>query len=154
MARPRNLNEVLIGVFLILVSICTLAMAWRLSTRTDVGLGPGFVPKTLAVALLAMGVFMAGHGLRWGEQEEPEPWRLRPVALVLGGLVFFGATIESLGLVVAITGLVLISCAANEEARVGETLALAAGAVVVSALVFVKGLGLQILLVPAMFGVL
>ncbi|HSV82991.1 MAG TPA: tripartite tricarboxylate transporter TctB family protein [Ramlibacter sp.] len=153
MSRPRNLNEVLTGVFLILVAICAFVLAWPLSSRTDVGMGPGFLPKTLATVLLAMGAAMAGHGLRWGEPEAPEPWHLRPIVLVLGSVAFFAASIESLGLVVALTGLVLIACAANSEARVGETLALAAGSVVVSALVFVKALGLQLALWPKLPGV-
>lgn len=153
MARFRNLNEVLTGIFLILVAICALVLAWPLSGRTDLGMGPGFVPKTLAVVLLAIGAFLAIHGLRWGDPEVPEPWRLRPVVLVLGSVAFFGATIESLGLVVALTGLVLLARAANAEARLGETVALAAGSVIVSALVFVKGLGLQIPLWPTLPGV-
>lgn len=141
------------GVFLILVAISAFVLAWPLSSKTDVGMGPGFLPKVLAGILLAMGSAMAVHGLRWGEAETSDPWHLRPLVLVLGAVAFFGATIESMGLVVALTGLVLIGCAANSEARLVETLVLAVGSVVFSALVFVKALGLQIPLWPTWAGV-
>jgi hypothetical protein len=151
--RPRNLNDVLAGAFLILVALAALVLAWPLTSGTDVGLGPGFVPKTLAVVLLSMGALMMVHGMRWGDAETPEPWHVRPVVLVLGSVSFLAVTIESFGMVVALTGLVLISCVANSEARLWETLALAAAAVVASALVFVKALGLQIPVWPAPPGV-
>jgi hypothetical protein len=147
------MNGVLIGAFLVLVALAALVLAWPLSSRSDVGLGPGFAPKMLAVVLLAMGTLMTVHGICWGAAEAPEPWHVRPVVLVLGSVAFFAATIESFGMVVALTGLVLISCVANSEARLWETLALAAAAVVASALVFVKALGLQIPVWPAPPGV-
>jgi hypothetical protein len=153
MMRPRNLNEMLTGAFLVAVALAALILAWPLSSRTDIGLGPGFVPKTLAVVLLAMGALMIVHGKRWGDAETPDPWHLRPVILVLASVAFFAATIESFGMVVALAGLVLIAGVANSEARLWETLALAAVAVVASALVFVKALGLQIPIWPVLLGV-
>ncbi len=153
MAGQRNFNEIFTGVFLILVAIGAFVLAWPLSSRTDIGVGPDFLPKTLSGLLILLGAALVVQGLRVPSPQASEPWRLRPVALVLGSVAFFGATIESFGLVVSLTGLVLISCAANPEARLRETLALAAGTVVVSALLFLKGLGLQIPLWPVFLGV-
>ena len=150
MERPRNLNEVMTGTFMVLVALTSFYLTWSLSSRTDIGLGPGYVPKMLAGALLLMGVGMIVHGLRWGEPEGVDPWHLRPLVLVLGSVAFFAATIERLGLVVAVTGLVLLSCAANREARVHETILLAVGSVLASLLLFVKALGLQIPVLPPM----
>lgn len=147
MDRIKNMNEVLTGVFLILVALLAFYLAWPLSSSTEVGLGPGYVPKMFAFMQLGLGALMIGNGFLQ-EGEASEPWHLRPLVLVLASVAFFAMTIERMGLVVALTGLVLISCAANRETKFYEAVALAIGSVVVSALLFVKALGLTILLWP------
>ena len=147
MDRIKNMNGVLTGIFLILVALLAFYLAWPLSSKTEVGLGPGYVPKMFAFIQLALGALMIVDGfLEAGEAYES--WHLRPLVLVLSSVAFFAMTIERMGLVVALTGLVLISCAANRGTRFYEALALAVGAVVVSALLFVKALGLSIALWP------
>jgi putative tricarboxylic transport membrane protein len=147
MDRIKNMNGVLTGSFLILVALLAFYLAWPLSSKTEVGLGPGYVPKMFAFIQLALGALMIVDGfLEAGEAHES--WHLRPLVLVLSSVAFFAMTIERMGLVVALTGLVLISCAANRGTRFYEALALAVGAVVVSALLFVKALGLSIALWP------
>jgi putative tricarboxylic transport membrane protein len=141
------MNGVLTGVFLILVALLAFYLAWPLSSTTEVGLGPGYVPKMFAIMLLALGALLIGDGFV-EEGEAPERWHWRPLVLVLGSVAFFALTIERMGLVVALTGLVLISCAANRETKFYEAVALAIGSVVVSALLFVKALGLSIPMWP------
>jgi putative tricarboxylic transport membrane protein len=147
MQRIKNLNGVLTGTFLILVALFGFYLAWPLSSTSEVGLGPGYVPKLFAILQLVLGALLVADGL-FEEGEAPEPWRLRPLLLVLASVAFFAMTIQRLGLVVALTGLVLISCAAHRETTFREALALAAGSVVVSALLFVKALGLVIPMWP------
>ena len=67
----------------------------------------------------------------------------------LAAIAFFGVTIERMGLVIALTGLVLIACAANRGTKFHEALALAFGSAVLSALLFVKALGLSIPIWPS-----
>lgn len=147
MQRIRNFNEVLTGIFLVLVALLGFYLSWPLSSSTEVGLGPGFVPKMFALLLLAFGAVMIVHGfLEAGEASEP--WHLRPLALTLGSIAFFAATIDRMGLVVALTGLVLIGCLANRGTTFYEALALAFGSVVVAVLLFVKALGLSMRIWP------
>jgi hypothetical protein len=68
--------------------------------------------------------------------------------MVLVAIAFFTLTIERMGLVISVVGLVLIACSANRETRMRETFALAAGAAAFSALLFVKALGLSIPMWP------
>ena len=68
---------------------------------------------------------------------------------MLLAIVWFGVTIESMGLVVAVVGLILISCTANKGTSFFEALALAVGSALFSVLVFVKALGLVIPVWPA-----
>jgi hypothetical protein len=149
--RIRNIGDVLLGAFIILTAIVALWLVWNLSSSAAVGLGPGYIPKLLAVILIGLGLAVALQGfLSPGEKEAP--WQLRPLALILASIAFFALTIERLGLVVALTGLVLIGCAANRDTKITEALALALGTVVFSVLVFVHGLGQTMLVWPPIWG--
>lgn len=147
MHRFQNPNQALTGTFLILVALLAFYLAWPLSSKTEVGLGPGFVPKAFAVVQLVLGAIMVVAAcLVPGEASEP--WQLRPLVLVLASVAFFAISIERMGLVISVTGLVLISCAANRGTTWREALALAAGSAIVSVLLFVKLLGLTITVWP------
>ena len=142
----------LTGIFLILVALLALYVSWPLSSKSEVGLGPGYAPKMFALIQLVLGAVMLVHGfLQPGEA--PEPWHLRPLVLILGSVAFFAISIERLGLVIALVGLVLIGCAANRGTKFREALALAIGSAVFSWLVFVKALGLTIRMWPSIPGV-
>ena len=145
------MNGVLTGVFLILVALFAIYLAWPLSSGTEVGLGPGYMPKALALIQIGLGVTMITNGFVEAG-EAPEAWHLRPLLLVLGSVAFFAVSIERLGFVVALTGLVLIGCAANKETKWHEAVALAIGSVLFSVLVFVKGLGLTLRMWPSIPG--
>jgi len=152
MNHIKDMNEVMTGIFLILVALLAFYLAWPLSSTTDVGLGPGYVPKMFAVIQFAIGAIMIVNGFVQAG-EATESLHLRPLVLILAAIAFFAMTIERMGLAVALTGLVLIGCAANRGTKVHEALALAFGSVVVSALLFVKGLGLSIAIwPPALWG--
>lgn len=148
MQRIKDMNQVLTGVFLILVALLAFYLSWPLSSKTEVGLGPGFVPKLFALVQLVIGAIMIVTGcLQSGDPTEA--WHLRPLFFVLGSVAFFAFTIERMGLVIALTGLVLISCLAHRGTTWREALALAAGSVIVSVILFVKLLGLSIALWPS-----
>lgn len=145
--RIKSPNEVFTGVFLIAVALLALYLARSLSRGTEVGLGPGFVPYMFAFMQLGLGLILLVHGMT-REGPDPEAWHLRPLVLVLASVAFFAMTIQRMGLVIALSGLIFISCAAHRGTKLREALALAVGSVVVSALVFVKALGLTIPLWP------
>jgi putative tricarboxylic transport membrane protein len=151
MHRIKDLNVVLTGVFLILVALLAFYLLSPLSTKTDVGLGPGFVPKMFAFMQLGLGALMIFAG--FVQEGEPSgPWHLRPLLLILASVAFFAISIERMGLIIAVTGLVLISCAANRGTTWREAVLLAVGSAAFSALLFVKLLGLTIALWPALPG--
>ena len=147
MPRIKNRNDVLAGGFLILVALLAFYLAWPLGRSSTVGLGPGYVPKALAGMLLIFGLVIALGGLLV-EGEAREPWFPRPLLLILSSIVYFAVTIEGLGLVIALFGLVHIACAANRDTRLHEAALLALGSVVFSVLLFVKALGLPLRLWP------
>jgi len=146
MRQIKNLNQFSTGIFLILVSFLAFYLAWPLSSITDVGVGPGFVPKMFAVVQFGLGAMLVLNGIL-EEGEKPGSWRLRPL-IVLAAIAFFGVSIDSMGLIVSLAGLVLIACTAHRGTRFREALALAFGSAVLSALLFVKLLGLSIPIWP------
>lgn len=152
MQRVRSMNELLTGVFLILVALLAFYLASPLSSLTEVGLGPGYVPKMFASIQLGLGLILVLGGLL-KQGEALESWQMRPLLLILASIVFFAISIERLGLVLAVTGLVLISCAANRGTTFREAVILALSSAAVSALLFVKLLGLSIAVwPPTLFG--
>ena len=65
-------------------------------------MGPGYFPLVLAGALAALGVAIVVKGVTAAAAETPigpVPWR--GAILILAALVFFGATVRGLGLVLA-----------------------------------------------------
>ena len=147
MHRIKNMNEVLTGIFLILVALLAFYLSWPLSSGTQIGLGPGFIPRLFALIQLVIGVVLIGSGLMTAG-EPADAWQLRPLLLILASITFFAVSIERLGMVIAVVGLVLISCAANRGTTFKEAVILAAGSAAVSAFLFVKLLGLTIAVWP------
>lgn len=144
----KDLNAALIGVFLILSAIFGILLAWPLSANTDVGIGPGYVPRMLGIVQIVLGgLIVRSSFVSYGEA--PEAWHLRPPLFVLGAVTFFAFTIERLGLVISLAGLIALSCQANRETTFVETVSLVAGATLFSVVVFVKALGLSIELWPS-----
>jgi putative tricarboxylic transport membrane protein len=88
--------------------------------------------------------------IRPGTVIEPFHWRL--LLVVTGSTVVFGLLVRGAGLSVAVPVLVLATAAASVYFRWRTALVLAAGLTVLSALLFVKGLGLPIPLIGPWFG--
>ena len=110
-------------------------------------MGPGFVPKLLCWLLVAAGVVIATVGLvRRGPGMDR--WQLRPLAFVLVSVLVFAALIERAGLLPATIGLVLVSAAGSVETRWLEAVILSAALAGAAVLVFVRGLGLPMQLLP------
>jgi hypothetical protein len=148
MAKIRDAKSVFTGTFLVLVAILGFYLVYPLSNFTEVGLGPGFTPRAFAAIQLAIGAAVIASGfVRNGEPTEP--WQFRPL-LIIVAIIFFGLAIETMGLAIALFGLVLIACSANRGTKLTEALYLAAGTVVFSIIVFVKALGLSIPLWPSL----
>ena len=137
----RTDKDILSGIFFIALGAFGLWVGWDYAFGTAARMGPGFVPKFLCWLLIVTGTGIAAAGLiRRGPGMER--WDLRPLTLVLAGVLVFGALIERSGLVAATVGLVLVGAAASAETRWVETLLLSAALAGASILIFVRGLGL------------
>ena len=136
---------------MIAVALFAFWQAADLPIGTLGGMGPGMLPKSLAVlfgllgALLVLGsVFEAGPPL--------ERWSIRGPVLVALAIVAFGLTVRPLGLVVAGPVAIVIAALASEEVRWVETIVVGVLMTAICVGLFKFALGLPIPLAPWLMG--
>jgi hypothetical protein len=113
--------------------------------------GPAYFPFGLGLLTALLGVFEivkalvvdADDGGRIGA------WPLKQMAIILAGVVLFGLLLPRLGLVVALPVLILVASLPSGEFHWGEVIINVVVLTIFSWLVFVKGLGLTIPILPS-----
>jgi Tripartite tricarboxylate transporter TctB family len=140
---------------IVLAAIGVIAL---FSTRAlDVGLlsdiGPALIPRTLAVLLLMLGVAITVVGLRAGSSGEAlEVWKLRPLVCILGGIVLFGLTVRTIGIVFAAPLALMVAGFATPETKWRELSIFVVALTLFCSVLFRLVLGLPIPLAPWVFG--
>lgn len=114
-------------------------------------MGPAYFPTLLGGMMAVVGglVFFRSFILK-GEKVAAFPLRL--IFFITLALLVFGYLLKPIGLVLALLLLVVISAFAGHEFRLKEALLLTFVLIVLSVLVFVKGLGLPFPLWPGFLG--
>ena len=108
-------------------------------------MGPGYFPLLLAGALAVLGVAILIKGVTAAAADSPVgvvPWR--GALFLLGALVYFGATVRGLGLVLALFGTALLSALASRHNARLAAVAIAAALTVACVAVFHYGLGVAV----------
>jgi len=118
------------------------------STNYELGtparMGPGYFPMMLGILLAILGVIISWQSFaKTSEKTEIAPTGWREILLILASVAVFGFTLPSLGMVVAVTLMILISSVAAYDFVWKETLISVVVLLILSYLVFVKGLELQ-----------
>ncbi|MFM8665509.1 MAG: tripartite tricarboxylate transporter TctB family protein [Betaproteobacteria bacterium] len=113
--------------------------------------GPGYFPFGLGVILALLGAFILFEALTI-ETEDGEPvgdiaWK--PLLVILSSVALFGLMLPLVGMFISLPVLVIFSSWASQEFTWKGTLASAVFLTAFSWLVFIKGLGLTIPLLPA-----
>jgi putative tricarboxylic transport membrane protein len=147
MPHVKNLNDVLVGITLVAIATFALILAWPLNPGTMATMGPGFFPRLLAFIEIALGLAIILQGFA-EEGEVFERWFPRQMFFVLASILFFGLAIFQLGVIIAVSGTVLIACLAHRGTRFHEAALLAVGMAVFVVLVFPIALGLPMQIVP------
>ena len=144
MTRSRiDLQDLLFGLFLVAVATGTLVATRNLAVGHAADMGPGYMPRVVALALMGFGLFFSGRGLmrtRLGIA----PVQLRPLLAILASVGVFALTAERLGLAIASVLAVILASFATREGRLVETVAFAVVLSGAAVLLFVKVLGLPI----------
>ena len=140
--RPR---DVVGGVVIMAIGTGFLLVGQELDFGTSFRMGPGYFPTILSIILILMGAALALLALRQPAEEHGFggiPWR--GVVLVIGGTIFFGFALRSLGFIPVLFLLVFATAWASNYARWRTVLPLALGMTLFCWLVFIRGLGLPL----------
>lgn len=149
------------GIFLIVFAAIGFFGAWELKFGQLRGIGPGLMPKVMAVLLAAFGVLLIVTSLIT-RGSLLERWSIRGPFFVLGAVLLFAATIRGfdfgvlkmppLGLVVAGPLAVMVSAFADHETRWSEVLIFAIAITAVCIGMFKYILKLPIPIAPWLLG--
>ena len=145
MELQKSRKDILSGLIFLGFGAAFAITALGYPMGTALRMGAGFFPFVLGLILCGFGAAVILKGFaNSGPAEDlgTIPWR--GAALILGALVFFGATVRGLGLAPTLFVTVLASGLASRTLSVVAALALAAGMTVVCYLIFVRGLGVTV----------
>jgi len=144
MTRSRvDLQDLLFGLFLVAVAAGTLVATRKLTVGHAADMGPGYMPRVVALALLTFGLFFSGRGL-FRMRLGIAPVQLRPLLAILASVGVFALTAERLGLAIASVVTVMLASFATREGRLVETVLFTVVLSGAAVLLFVKVLGLPI----------
>lgn len=139
------------GLVIIAVAIFAFWQGSDLPIGSLEGMGPGMLPRGLAVALGLLGALLAVNAA-FEHGPAMDRWSLRGPVLVLGAMLAFGIAVRPLGLVVAGPLAIIVGAFASDEVRWGETLVFGALMTVFCIGLFKLALGLPIPLAPWLLG--
>lgn len=150
------------GLFLIAIGLGALWASSGLGMGTLRAMGPGMLPKSLAVMVAGLGALLLLTSLRV-QGPRLESWTLRGLFFVILGACLFalvirgaslpgGFKLPSLGLIVAGPLVAIVAAFASPETRLREVLIFAAVMTTLCALLFKYTLGLPIPLAPWLLG--
>ena len=137
------------GLAVIAVAVFAYWLARKLPSGAAGGMGPGALPKGLALLLGALGLALLANAFNG---EPAARWTIRAPLFVLGALVLFGATVRPLGLAVAGPLAIAAAAFASSEARWRETLIYGLAMTAFCVALFKFALGLPIPLAPWLLG--
>lgn len=144
MLAKFSLRELLAGGIFVLAGAYFALEALNYEVGTAFRMGPGFMPLLLGAVLAMLGIGVAASGWQKPDTEKPLPPSWRGIALIIGVVIFFGATIRGLGFVpVVFIGAFAAAMASRLNSPLFAAL-LAAGLTVLCTAIFVIGLGMTV----------
>lgn len=135
------------GGFLILLAIVALTETRNLSQGTAEDMGPGYVPRALAIIIMVFGIVIAGRGIFARHRPLPAI-KLRPILSVLLSLAIFALLLPRGGLALATLATMACSTFATADYKWRESVIFALIITAFTILLFVYGLGLPLSIWP------
>jgi hypothetical protein len=160
--RIRSTQDFAGGLFMIALAGLALFLARDLPLGSLRQIGPGMLPKSIAVICAALGALLSVNALRY-KGERLSGWSWRGVFFVLGAAIVFGLTIRGfeigplkvpqLGMLVSGPLVVFIAGLAADDVRIKELAIFAVAMTTACALLFKYALSLPIPLAPWLLGI-
>lgn len=148
MQQPiKGASDFYAGLMFVAFGLLALYLSRDFPMGTASRMGPGYFPTILGVVICALGggVMLRGFLVRG---ESPRNFALVQAALVLAAIALFAWTVESFGIVVAVTAVVVVSSLASGTSRWFEVLLLALLMVGLAVGLFTYGLDLPFKIWP------
>lgn len=131
------------GVIFLVVGLSAVLIGRDYSMGSAARMGPAYFPSVLGGLLTLIGALAVFRSLR-KQGEAIEKFHLKELAIVLGGVVLFGALVRGAGLAPAAVVLIVISAYASPSFKWKEALLLGVAMAGFAVLVFIKLLGLPL----------
>lgn len=147
MASIRNPKNFWSGALFIVLGIAALIIGSRYALGTAARMGPGYFPRILGMLLIFLGGVLAVQAMRIPGPPMPR-FRWRPLVVVLGSVVLFGAIVRFVGVALSTVILIVFASAASHEFRPRESLVVGVLLAAMAVGVFVIGLQLQLPIWP------
>jgi hypothetical protein len=149
--RIKSLKDFWAGLMFIVFGLFFMIGAGNYELGSAARMGPAYFPTMLGGLLAVIGgvVFFQSFGVSGGKVAAI-PVRL--LLFITVALLLFGYLLKPFGLVLALALLVFVSAFAGHEFKLREVLVLALALILLSVLVFVKGLGQPFPLWPKFLG--
>ena len=144
--KVKSQRDFAAGLMFLVVGIAFAIGATNYTFGSSAKPGAGYFPLLLGVILAVLGALVLFKALTI-ESEGGDPigaiaWK--PLLLILGAVVVFGATLPRLGMAVAVPLLIIVSSLGGDEVHWKAVVITSVVLTLGSWLVFVKGLGLTI----------
>lgn len=145
--RRLDWKDLLFGLFLIAVAAIALVATRHLTVGSPANMGPGFMPRTIALALLAFGLWYSGRAVL---RPHLGIARIapRPLLAIIASVAVFALTANRLGLAISSFLAIIVASLATREGRPVETVLFAIALSAAAVLLFVKVLALPVPIWP------
>lgn len=140
----RNQRDFWAGVMFIVIGGAFAVLSLQYQVGTAAKMGPGYFPMVLGILMALLGVIVGLTGLSMKApvvKLSPVGWR--ELFLVLLSVALFAGLLNTMGVIVALIVLVLVSSLASHEFNLKTTVLAAVVLCVMCWAVFVYGLELQ-----------
>lgn len=143
MSKRIDWPDFLFGLFLLLVATGTLVATRKLSVGSAANMGPGYMPRVIAIAVICFGLFFVGRSL-FRAYAGIERVQLRPLlGIVIAGGVF-AFIVETAGLAIASVAAIVIAAFATRDVRPVEAVIFGCVMAALSVLLFITALSLPV----------
>ena len=143
----RNPKDFWAGALFVAIGVTTIIVSSKYALGTAARMGPGYFPRILGILLILLGGILALRATRTAGGTVPR-FEWRPLVIVLGSVVLFGAIVRTVGVALSTVILIVVASAASHEFRPRESLVVGVLLAALAVGVFVVGLQLQLPIWP------
>ena len=149
--KIKSQRDFVSGVLFTILGVGMAIGATNYSMGSSVRPGAGYFPFLLSTIMAIIGAIVLIRSLLSGPADGDPIGHIawKPLLVIVGAIVLFGATISRLGLVVAIPILVIITSFAGQEFHWRDALIAAVVLTFAAWAIFIYGLGLTIPVWPS-----